>query len=320
MIGLLCGEVKRLSQWRGAVARIRAAYLSAHQRKLNILTPRRFTEKMQWRKLFDMNPVFPVLSDKLAVRSYIASRVGEEFLIPLLWSGDASDIPFDRIEAPFVIKSNHASGHCVMVADAVEVDREGLRLRATKWMAETHGVQHDEIGYVLVPPQIMIEKTVTTDSGERPNEVRLFVFDGKVKVINTVFIESGEVRNGAFHTCDWTRLDWHFSRLLDREFPPPKRLADMIHVAEQLGRDLDHVRIDVYDCGDRIHVGEMTLYSWSGLSRFNPDEADRLLGSFWQLRSPLGRAVASILFNRREISPIAVARLCHALSILGETV
>jgi hypothetical protein len=58
-----------------------------HQRSPNILAPRRFTEKVQWRKLFDMNSIYPVLSDKLAVSIYSASRVGDKFLVPLLWSG-----------------------------------------------------------------------------------------------------------------------------------------------------------------------------------------------------------------------------------------
>src|SRR5580658_2213963 len=34
-----------------------------------LLRPRRFTEKMQWRKLFELEPCFSVISDKLAPRS-----------------------------------------------------------------------------------------------------------------------------------------------------------------------------------------------------------------------------------------------------------
>jgi TupA-like ATPgrasp len=93
----------------------------------------------------------------------------------------------------------------------------------------------DEPGYVPVPPRLMVEQTVMTDEGKRPDEVRLFVFDGKVAVANTVFVEDTRIRNGAFHTRDWVRLDWHFSRVVDREFSRPRRLSDMIRIGECLG-------------------------------------------------------------------------------------
>jgi hypothetical protein len=155
-----------------------------------------------------------------------------------------------------------------------EVQRDVLRAQAAEWLTQRYGALADEPGYVPVPPRLMVEQTVMTDAGERPDEIRLFVFDGKVAVANTVFVEDGRIRNGAFHTADWVRLDWHFSRLLDREFPRPKRLADMIGIAECLGEGLDHIRVDFYGCGERIYVGEIALYPWSGFSPFTPDKAD----------------------------------------------
>lgn len=276
-------------------------YRQSHHRSLNLIAPRRFTEKVQWRKLFDMNPVFGVLSDKLAVRSFIAERVGSDHLIPLLWTGIAKDIPFDRLQPPFVLKSTHASGQFLLIGADEPFQKVDLQARADAWLAQPFGITQDEPGYVPVPPRLMIEKTIVTESGERPEEVRLFVFDGKVGVINTVFVEDGAIRNGAFHTREWTELGWHFSRRIDRTFQRPVRLDDMIRIAERLGRDLDQVRIDFYDCGERFYIGEMTLYSWSGMSPFQPDEADFVMGAFWRLRQPLLRAVQIVLFGRREV-------------------
>jgi hypothetical protein len=56
----------------------------------------------------------------------------------------------------------------------------------------------------------------------------------------------------------------------------------MIRVAAQLGAGLDHVRVDFYDCGEHFRIGELTLYAWSGLSKFQPDEADFILGRYWR--------------------------------------
>jgi hypothetical protein len=305
MAYFLRAQIERLDQWKQAIARVRAAYIAAHSRAPRLMAPRRFTEKIQWRKLFDMNPVYAILCDKLAVRSYIAARIGEQFLVPLLWSGQPGNIPFKQLPAPFVLKSNHASGHFRMISGAEDVDEDALRRQAAEWLSYRHGVGQDEPGYVPIPPWILAEQTVMTDDGGRPEEVRVFVFDGKAAVINTVFVEDGQIRNGAFHTPGWTRLDWHFTRFVDRRFCRPKRLDNMIWLAEQLGRGLDHVRVDFYDCGERIFVGEMTLYSWSGHARFTPDQADLLLGAYWRIENPLRRAVSAVLFGRREIVPPA---------------
>ena len=281
-------------------ARVCYAYARAHRRLPRLVRPRRFTEKMQRRKLFDFNPAFPILCDKIAVRDFIAARVGRAHLIPLVWVGMPAEIPFDRIARPFFLKSTHASGQIVLVARDEVPDRAAIRARAEDWLQIDYGAARDQPGYGPVPRRLMIEQTVTAADGARPDEIRLFVFDGKVAVINTVFVENDRIRNGAFHTPDWARLDWHFTRPVDRAFPRPIRLDDMIALAERIGQGLDHVRVDIYDCGDHIWIGELTLYSWSGYSCFNPDGADLELGSYWRMRPPVWRDIIAALFGMRS--------------------
>lgn len=285
--------------WRRAILRVGAVHARVHGRPPVLLRPRRFTDKMQWRKLFDRNPAFAVLCDKLAVRDHIAARVGAGLLTPLLWSGEADAIPFDTVAPPYALKSSHASGQVAMVAAGEVPDRARLRALAAAWLRTPHGIDYDEPGYVGIPPRLMMERTVTAPDGSAPEEVRLFVFDGRVAVINTVFTQDGRIRNGAFHTRDWVRLDWHLSRRVERPFPPPARLHEMIAIAERLGAGLDHVRVDIYDGGPRIWVGEITVYAWSGHATFHPAEADLLLGAHWRLRRPMLRAARAILFGSR---------------------
>ena len=292
----------RLYSWIKAIRRVRRVYARAHGRPLNIMKPRRFTEKLQWRKLFDLNPRFAVLCNRLAARDYITALVGDAHLVPLLWSGAPDDIPWDELKPPYVLKSTHASGQILMIDVDTLVDREAVRDVAAHWLKEAHGSRKGELGYGEVPRRLMIERTVTAD-GHRPTEARFFMFDGRVEAINTVFIEAGRIRNGAFHRADWTPLDWHFSRIVERKFPPPQRLTDMIEVAQRVAAGLDHVRVDFYDCGEQFWIGELTLYSWSGLSRIAPDQADFVLGAAWRLERPIRRAVSNVLLRERRISP-----------------
>jgi hypothetical protein len=280
--------------------RICRRYAKAHGRLPRLFGARRFTEKMQWRKIFDFNPAFPVLCDKIAARDFILARVGSEHLIPLIWSGLPAEIPFHAVPRPFFLKSTHASGQVIMVGRDAEPDVATIRARAEAWLAVNYGADRDQPGYVPVPARLMIERTITTDESARPNEIRFFVFHGKVAVINTVFVDDGQIRSGAFHTPDWVRLNWHFTRKVEHPFPRPMRLRDMIIMAERLGEGLDHLRVDMYDCGERFWIGELTVYSWSGYSRFQPDEADLELGAFWRTPPLRWPAMLSMLVRGRS--------------------
>jgi hypothetical protein len=288
----------RLGAWRETIARVSDRYAQSHGRPPSLLRPRRYTEKVQWRKLFDLDPRYAIFCDKLATRRYVAERLGEAVLPTLLWAGLPEGIPFDTVSPPYVFKSSHGSGQFLMLgADAVP-DRDALRALGRSWLGFNHGRAHDEPGYCPVPPRLMLERTVTTEAGARPEERRFFLFDGEIAVINTVFAEGERIRHGAFHRADWTRLDWHFSRRVERDFPRPARLDAMAAAVRRLGAGLDHVRIDVFDAGERFWIGEMTLYPWSGHARFNPDEADRALGEAWRLRRPALRALHAVLRRR----------------------
>ncbi len=290
----------RMVEWRAARGRIIDRYRAEHDgRTPNLFRPRRYTDKVQWRKLFDLDPRYAILSDKLAVRDFIAARIGQEHLVPLLWHGDDPDlIPFDDLEPPYVLKSTH--------------DRDAIRATARGWLAMCHGTLLDEPGYVPVPKRLIIERTMRIARGERPVERKFFVFDGKVAFIQTVFVENGANRHGAFHTPDWEWRPWYFTRALpEATFQrPPVQLERMLAVAARLGAGFEHLRVDMYDLDDRFWVGEITVYPWSGLAHFNPDEADYLVGAAWKLRRPLFRASMTLLTRRWKIpEPVVGGRL-----------
>jgi hypothetical protein len=257
-------------------------YRRQHGRWPNLLAPRRYTEKIQLRKLLDRDPRHAIFCDKLAVRDYAAARADPEILVPLLWSGGLDELPFHLLERPVALKSSHACAQVMLFDGKQQVDRAAVAALASAWLAEPYGVLLHEPGYWNVPRRLMIEQLLTDEHGAPPLEARLFVFDGVVRVVNTVFTEDGKVRNGAFHTPDWVRLDWHFTRWVGDDFAPPRRLTEMIRVAELLAAGQEHLRVDFYDCGAKFWLGEITVYPWSGLAKFAPDAADFQLGAYWK--------------------------------------
>jgi hypothetical protein len=295
----------RWRRWRRAIRTIRARYRDYHGRPLSLYRPKRFTEKMQWRKLFDLDPAFATFSDKFASRDYIAGLVGPERLPELLWIGtDPDAIPFEQLEPPYVVKATHGYGqHAIVERDAI-ADVPALRAMARDWMGSSHGAEALEPGYIHVPHRIIVERLIERADGGPPLEHRVFVFGGKARIVQTGIVEAGTRDTvSTYHTTDWTRLDWRFKTFYDDFLPRPARLDEMLAAAETLAGKRDFLRVDIYDCGDDFRIGELTVYSWSGLIRYTPDSADEVLGAFWHVRLPWLRALSAIAFRRYEIRP-----------------
>ena len=95
--------------------------------KLNLDTPQNFSEKIQWLKLFNRNPLYTTLVDKYAVKKYVAKKIGEEHLIPTLgiWK-NAYDIEFENLPNQFVLKTTNGSGggYIVICKDSSHFDKE----------------------------------------------------------------------------------------------------------------------------------------------------------------------------------------------------
>jgi len=65
---------------------------------------------------------------------------------------------------------------------------------------------------------------------------------------------------------------------------PPTRLGDLIRCAEALSRDTDFVRIDCYQVGNRICLGEITHTPGTGLSPLYPAIWDDRWGAMWEMK------------------------------------
>jgi hypothetical protein len=62
----------------------------------------------------------------------------------------------------------------------------------------------------------------------------------------------------------------------------PRHLADMIRTAEMLGKDIDFVRVDLYDTDRKIYFGEITTTPVCGCGHFEPASMDDYLGGLWR--------------------------------------
>ncbi|MBN8952175.1 MULTISPECIES: ATP-grasp fold amidoligase family protein [unclassified Rhizobium] len=251
----------------------------------NLSSPQTFTEKIQARKLYDRNPLFPRFVDKADAKVLIAERVGDQYVIPTLWVGkDLVSVDWSGISLPAVVKPTHASGVGRFLYGEADVERLLKSNPSGEWLAIDHASYNREWAYSQLEPRILVESMLLVD-GRVPWDYRLFTFDGKVSHIEIDIRE-----NGRGYSCNYTP-DWQKLPFYDRDYlglypgdvARPSRLDEMIHVAETVARDIDFVRVDLYASAEWVRVGELTFYPGGGFEAFEPDEYDLSIGRKWKL-------------------------------------
>ena len=63
----------------------------------------------------------------------------------------------------------------------------------------------------------------------------------------------------------------------------PKQFEQMRKIAEQLSEGIPHLRVDFYEVGGKVYVGELTLYHWGGMVPFDPPHYDAEFGQWLSL-------------------------------------
>lgn len=255
---------------------------------LHLDPPATMTEKLQWMKLYDRNPLYPLLSDKLAVRKYVRDRVGDSVLVPLLGAWDrAVDVDFTALPNRFALKCTHDSGGVRVCTDKASFDKTEAVRFLEEHLAKNYYYCGREWWYKKVPPKVTAEAFIGSPDGKLPDDYKFFCFDGRVRCL---LYCTNRVKAHAdyyflnpdftlFPVNDITKAALENGVRLD----PPETLPEMIRIAETLANGLSQVRVDLFDCGGRIYFGEMTLCDQSGFADDYVDGGDRIMGDFYTL-------------------------------------
>lgn len=113
-----CDLIKKHPNWMSDEFYIRTLWRMVMGYKLDLKNPKTFNEKLQWLKLYDHNPLYTTLVDKLRVKDWVAEKIGAQYVIPTLavWES-AEDIDISKLPDQFVLKCNHDSGSVVICKD-----------------------------------------------------------------------------------------------------------------------------------------------------------------------------------------------------------
>ena len=272
----------------------------------NLKSPQSFNEKVIWKKIYDRNPLLPIISDKYNVREYVKEVLGEKeaekILIPLLYVTDKPEnIPFDTLPEEYIVKPNHASGmsilaeniekqkrytiidsHKTTILSGCTQTRNDIIKVCKKWLSTPYGFHQLEWAYQKIKRKIVIEKLLRDSSGKIPDDYKFLMFHGKCHLI-TVWYDRFTDLNKALYTPEWESINVRASTRQADYKKKPENLKSMIDLAELLGKPFDFIRVDLYLVDSRIYFGELTNYPSSGAIPFNPVSFDFELGSKWKV-------------------------------------
>lgn len=269
---------------------LRMQYRIKLGRRLNLGEPKRFTEKIQWYKLYHRNPLMGQCVDKYAVREYIKSKGMGGSLTELYGVyGNASEIDFSVLPQKFVIKSTDGGGgeNIFICRDKSQLDIQQVVQSITGWKNKKNINAGREWAYTCIKEsQYIVEEFL--ENRENPadsiSDYKFFCFSGKPFCIAyDIDRYKGHKRN--FYDINWNNLNIlsdceNFSYICSSK---PEGLDEMLKVAEKLSAGFPFVRVDLYHVNGKVYFGELTFYPWSGYVQFAPDEFDMILGREFKL-------------------------------------
>ena len=150
--------------------------------KLHLLNPKTFNEKLQWLKLHDRKPEYSLMVDKYEAKKYIASIIGEEYIIPTLGVWDKfEDIDFTLLPDKFVLKATHDSGGVLICRDKNTFDYDKARDKINAHLANDYYKHGREWPYKNVKHRIIAEEYLEDDKVKELRDYKFFCFEGKPK-------------------------------------------------------------------------------------------------------------------------------------------
>lgn len=249
----------------------------------NLDLPRTYNEKLGWRMLYDRNPLLPLTTDKVAVRDYVAAKVGPEILVPLLGVYErASDIPWQSLPSAFVLKASHGCGLNIIVRDKAVANEDAIRRTAATWLRHNHYEASREWAYREIQPRLIIEELLLDENNQVPIDLKFLVFHGKTAMIRVHIDRFGEHRVN-FYDPQLRLLPVRQDYPVDESYALPTAVASMASIAEKLAEDFDYARIDLYLVGGQVRFGEVTHYDGAAAQPFRPGDIDGQLGALWRI-------------------------------------
>jgi TupA-like ATPgrasp len=258
----------------------------------NVCYPQTKNEKFLWRKIFDRNPIYRFVTDKLTVRQFVKTRCSDLLMSEIIWIGASSEeIPDALLHSGIVIKTNNGTSRNIFITDE-PVDRTCINKRVAKWLARPHGIIHGEWVYSKIQPLVFIERTVTTPGAPQFVDLCCHVLMGRCVLVTVDKDVKQASERIAVYDATANRLPFNFQdnakaekcKELPADFPVPDTFKKAVQCAENIAQEFDYIRVDFMSTRDRLYFCECTVFPMGGFSIISGG-GDDLISATWDLRN-----------------------------------
>ncbi len=264
---------------------IEIRYKAIFKKNINLEPPVTFNEKMQWLKLYNKNPLHSAMADKYLVKNYVAEKIGDQYVAKLLGVWDrVDDIDFTELPDQFVLKTTHDCGGVVVCKNKAALNLKKTKRFLRRHMKREYFYHCREWPYKNIKPRIIAEEFLEDAANEVLPVYKILCFNGKPKIIQTIQNDKKPNETIDYFDTAWNVLDLrqnypNSKTPLDR----PKKLDEILEIAEKLAEGTSFIRIDLYSVNGEIYFSEFTFFSDAGFAPFHPEKWDKTLGDWINL-------------------------------------
>lgn len=251
---------------------------------VDLAHPKRFTQKLQWLKLFYRDERIEMCTDKYTAREYVKKAGHPEILNELLGAYDnAEEIDLDALPEKFVLKASHGSGWNIICRDKSELNWKMYKKIINSWMKQNLYIYGREWNYQNLKPKIIVEKYIESKNGQL-TDYKIFCFNGTIAFIQVDNDRFSDHKQSYFDP-DWNLLPFATGHKTQQE-SCPTQFEIMKQLAMELSKPFPHVRMDFYEVDGKIYFGEFTFFDGSGFYTYDPDKWDFIWGEKLTLPEP----------------------------------
>ena len=139
------------------------------------------------------------------------------------------------------------------------------------------------MGYRGIPRRLLVEPFLQSANGGQALEIEIYTFFGKAALVNLILGKKfTPSRRHAWFDAMGRRVAVDMGYRSAYITLPIDIFHSAVELAEFASADFSSLRVDLYLTGDGLKIGELTPYTNSGFTKWNPRALDELLGTLWK--------------------------------------
>ena len=252
-----------------------------------------------WTSYYKRSPIRWVIRHKYLAKQFVRDLVGDDHVVKLYGVYDwPEQIEFEKLPDKFVLKATMGWGgkQVIIVKDKSKADFGEIIAKLNKF------VRDSETGILsFTKNRLIAEEYLENADGTRVSDMKIYCSMGNIIAMRISSWISDPIGGDQKEWSFYSVSDWKFipvahgvqdTKMMNPNnpnVPRPKHLDEIITLAQKMTVDQPLIRLDLYNVGERILVGEMTVVAGGGRQRISPAKYDYEFGS--QVRFPNDRLI-----------------------------